>query len=241
MTKFVLLDHKEHRDLKVITERSARYGDNVQYAMVHPFEFRDVVAHYPILFQKDRSSGRLFPLVLFGFDRDENLFLDDQGWDAPYVPIMIRREPFLIGLQRDPDNLETQRAMISIDIESPRLSKTDGEALFDANGGATDFLKSVSANLETIQRGHEQSTRFVEALVEHELLESLSVEFTLPDGSAQKFDGFLAVNESSVRKLDGKTLAALNEQGVLQPLFMVLASLPSVNHLIARKSARLPT
>ncbi len=240
MTDFVLLDPEQHRDLKVITERAASYGDSVQYAMTFPFEFRNVQNTYPIFFQKDPSSGRLFPLALFGFQEGENLFLNDSGWDARYVPIMIRRQPFLIGFQSDPENVEKKRAMVSIDMDNPRVNNSRGEALFHEHGGMTDFLQEVSGNLELIHQAHEHCTKFVATLVEYDLIESFSMEITLDDGSTNQLLGFYAINEESVRQLGGTALGSLNEQGFLQPLFMILASLSSVSHLIDRKNATLP-
>ena len=81
MTNYALLNNDDHQDVCVITERSARYGDNVMYALTFPFEFRSVQALYPILFHSD-SNGNPFPVALFGFQEGENLFLDESGWDA---------------------------------------------------------------------------------------------------------------------------------------------------------------
>ena len=97
MTNYVLLNDTKHANLKVITTRSANYGDDLKYAMTFPFEFRNIQACYPIFFHKDPETGAFFPLALFGFENDENLFLSDSGWEAPYVPIMVTRQPFVIG------------------------------------------------------------------------------------------------------------------------------------------------
>ncbi len=52
MSKNVLLNSVEHRDLKVITTRGAHYGDAVWFTVTFPKEFRTVQAHYPIFFTK---------------------------------------------------------------------------------------------------------------------------------------------------------------------------------------------
>ena len=70
----VMLNSIEHKDLKVITEHSAHYGDNIWYSLTFPVEFRSVQAHYPIFFQKDPQTGRFFSVALFGFKDKENLF-----------------------------------------------------------------------------------------------------------------------------------------------------------------------
>ena len=239
MTNFVLLDPKQHANLKVITERSADYGDNVKYAMTFPFEFRNIQSCYPIFFQKDADSGKFFPLALFGFDNDENLFLSESGWNAPYIPLMIRRQPFLIGFQKDPDNPETKRAIVSIDMDSPRVNESKGEELFPPQGGTSEFLQKATGNLELIHQAHEHSERFINALIEHDLLESFTLEITLNDGSGGQLLGFYTINEDSLRQLSGSVLGSLNEQGFLQPIFMVLASHSCIRTLVDLKNAKL--
>ena len=164
MTNFALLNNVEHQDVKIVTERSARYGDNVMYAMTFPFEFRDVQAYYPILFHRDKND-EFFPVALFGFHEQENLFLDASGWHARYVPAMIRRQPFLIGFQRSRDHGEAaQDRMLSLDMDHPRVNTESGEALFQPLGGRTPFLEDTVSLLENIYQGYEHTRAFVAAL-----------------------------------------------------------------------------
>jgi len=65
LSTFALLNNVDHKDTRVITERSTRYGDAVMFAMVFPFEFRSVQAFYPILFHRDQR-GEMYPVALFG-------------------------------------------------------------------------------------------------------------------------------------------------------------------------------
>lgn len=239
MAKFVLLDPSKHANLKVITERSAKYGDSVNFAMTFPFEFRNIQACYPIFFQKDADTGRFFPLALFGFERDENLFLTQSGWEARYIPVMIRRQPFLIGFQADPDNPDEKRAVISIDMDNPRVNETEGEVLFPPQGGTSEYLQEVAGNLELIHQANEHSKRFVDALIEHDLLESFTLEITLKDGSGNQLIGFYTINEDSLRQLSGPAFASLNEQGFLQPIFMAVASHSRIAKLVELKNATL--
>ncbi len=235
MANFVLLDPAEHAHLKVSTERSAAYGDDVHFAMTFPFEFRNIQGCYPIFFQKDSGSGKFYPVALFGFERGENLFLNEAGWDARYVPVMIRRQPFLIGFQDDPEKPGQKRAIVSIDMDNPRVNETQGEALFP-EGRTSAFLQEVSANLELIHQASEHSKRFVDALIEHDLLEAFTLEITLKDGSGNQLMGFYTINEDSLRQLSGPAFASLNEQGFLQPIYMAVASHSRLAELIDRKN-----
>ena len=239
MPNYVLLNDSDHAKLKVITHRSKDYGDNVKYAMTFPFEFRNIQADYPIFFQKDSETGGFFPLALFGFEANENLFLSDDGWNAPYVPVMITRQPFLIGFQQESDDPEDKKPVVTIDMDNPRVNETEGEALFLEHGGSSEYLQTMTGTLELIHQANEHSRRFVEALIEHDLLESFTLNIELNDGSANQLLGFYTINENSVQQLNAESLASLNKQGFLQPIFMVLASHSNLRTLIELKNSQL--
>ena len=236
MSNFVLLNPAQHSKLKVITERSQAYGDAVNYVMTFPFEFRNIQSCYPIFFQKDSASDAYYPIALLGFEQNENLFLDNPGWSAPYVPLMIRRQPFLIGYQADANDPEKRNPMVSIDMDNPRVNENDGEALFLEHGGTSDFLQQATENLELIHQAHDHSTKFMAKLAELELIEAFSMTVTLSNGSENQLLGFYALNEEKVQGLSGEVLADLNQQGFLQPLFMVIASQSCVRDLVDRKN-----
>ena len=239
MSTFALLNNVDHKDTRVITERSARYGDAVMFAMVFPFEFRSVQAFYPILFHRDQR-GEMYPVALFGFEAGENLFLDDSGWNARYVPAMIRRQPFLIGFEAATKQGEgEQRRMLSLDMAHPRVSKERGEPLFQPLGGRTPFLEEMAALLETIYQGAELNKKFVQALQELGLIEYVTFDIALADGSRNQLLGFFAIDEEKVRGLSGEVLGQLSSSGFLMPLFMMLASTTNVRTLVEMKNARL--
>jgi hypothetical protein len=79
MSRTVLLDNVNHKNLRVIARRAAEYGDNVNQVQTFPTEFGDVQRDYPIFFPKDSKSGEFQAIALLGLDRNENLFLDEKG------------------------------------------------------------------------------------------------------------------------------------------------------------------
>jgi len=239
VSNFALLNNVDHQDIRVIAERSAAYGDNVMHALIFPFEFRSVQACYPILFQKDVNSN-VYPVALFGFKENENLFLSDSGWDAAYVPAMIRREPFLIGYQGSEEQEEADRArVLSLDLNHPRVSKEHGEPLFQPLGGRTPYLEGAADLLEQIYQGYIHNKVFMAALQEHELIELVTLDITLNDGSQNQLLGFYAIDEDKVQQLPGNVLEKFNDQKILMPLFMVLASTVNIRGLVERKNRRL--
>lgn len=237
MTRHVLLNNVEHKDLRVITRRAAQYGDDVMCALTFPAEFRSVQAHYPIFFRKAADSGQFQPFAMFGFRDGENLFLGEQGWDATYVPMSIERQPFLIGFQ--PGTGGERQMVVHVDLDSPRISRTEGERVFLEYGGVSEYLQRVNAVLGAIHAGIEATPPFVAELLELELLESFALDMRLADGTDHRVAGFYTINEERLAALDGAQLEALNRKGYLLPIFMAIASLSNIRALIERKNRRL--
>lgn len=238
MPEFAMLNNVDHKDLRVSTKRSADLGDNVMFAVTFPGEFRSIQAYYPIVFYEG-GDGEMNAVALFGFEQGENLFLQDDGWDAGYVPAMIRRAPFMIGTQKPKDGGSDPVRVLSIDMAHPRVGAEDGEALFQPLGGRTPFLEETASLLESIYAGHAHGQQFVAALKEHKLLEPATFDIALHDGSRNQLLGFHAVHEERMQELSGAVLESFNRKGFLLPLFMVLASLANMRSLIERKNARL--
>jgi len=226
MTKHVLLNNVEHRDLRVITRHGADLGDNVMYALTFPAEFRNIQAHYPIVFAKF-PDGKFQPLAMFGFREKQNLFIKGETWDAPYLPMMVDRVPFLIG------NAQNGK-VIHIDLDSPRVSRTEGERLFLDHGGNSEFLNQVSRVMGQIDEGIEATPTFIAALEEHNLLESFVLDIQFRDGTQFRFAGFHAIHEERLAKLDAAALGKLHARGHLQAIYMVIASLSNIRGLIER-------
>lgn len=237
MSKNVLLNSVEHRDLKVITTRGADYGDAVWFTVTFPKEFRTVQAHYPIFFHKDSNSKQFFAVTLFGFQDQENLFLQQGNWRGCYIPLMLRRQPFLIGQQlvRE-DGIETTQRVIHIDLDNPRVSQTEGEALFLPFGGNSPYLDEVAVMLETIHHGMLDSKTFIDLLLEHQLLESFTLDLTFSNGQKQQLAGFYTIHEDNLAALSPELLAQLHQKGYLQAIYMVIASQSNIRHLLQLKN-----
>lgn len=227
MSKPVLLNNVDHKDLRVITTRSAEYGDNVMLAATFPAEFRNLQAYYPIVFRKN-AQGQFEPVALLGFQDGQNLFLSAQGWDATYIPMTLERLPFLIGFSHD------RQPMVHIDLEHPRISRTQGEPIFREFGGNSEFLERMSSLLLAIHEGLAASEHFIGALLQYELLESFVLDIQLNDGSQHRLAGFYTIKEERLLDLDGAVLERLNRAGHLQAIYMAIASLSHFRTLIER-------
>lgn len=177
MTRPALLDNVTHRALRVHTDRNAGLGDARQFALALPAEFRQLQAHYPIVFQA--IDGSYQPLALFGLEPDQNLFLQGGRWDAPVLPMSVQRDPFMIG--RNGDQLQ-----LHVDMDSPRVVKPEegdvGTAVFMPHGGHSEHLDHVVSLLEHLHAQAQALPSFIAALMELELLEPFALEVSFSDG-----------------------------------------------------------
>ena len=237
MSNFEVLSPLKHRELKIRTETGESYGDNIQYAETHALEFRSIQACYPIFFSKGTNEGEFISVALLGFENNENLFLDNAGWNASYIPMMIQRQPFSIGFQASDEG--DKKPIVSIETSSPRISADSGQPVFDADGNPTEYLNRVMKKLEALHFGHEHNKGFIESLVKYELLEPFTLKIPLKNNSNNKLVGFYTINEDKLNDLNGTILAELNTNGYLQPIYMALASYSRVTGLIARKNNKM--
>jgi hypothetical protein len=226
-----LLNNVTHKDLRVITRRGAQWGDAVMSSPVTIDEFRSLQAHYPILFQQD-GHGNFHPIVLFGLQEGQNLFLDGERWDADYLPLAMQRMPFSIGVAQD-------EMRMMVDMASPRISKgSDGEAVFLEQGGNTGFLDRANSILRTLHEGFQATSEFAQVLASNRLLEPFVFEVEQPDGSRGQLMGCHLIHEERLTALDASTVAMLHEADYLQPIYMAIASLSNLSQLARRHSAR---
>ena len=233
MSQYEILDKEKHRQVRVKTGYGAALGDAVMYVMTYPMEFRDIQSCYPILFTKDPNTGGFFAAALLGFEANQNLFLQDDRWDALYVPAMVQRQPFLIATGGEGDKTDP---VVSLDLDHPRVSQDDGEALFDREGGPSDFLNQKIAVLDKLHRGLQHGSGFIDALLRHELLEQITLDLAFNDGSKQSLQGFYTIAEERLYQLKGDVLESLNQAGYLQPIFMAVASLSRLRDIIERRN-----
>lgn len=239
MKNIELVNNVKHRNTRIITRKGKEFGDGVMSVATFPLEFRLLQPHYPILFQKDPETDRFNALALFGFEERENLFLDDKGWNASYIPLVMQRQPFHIGFQRGSTGSNDDKSRVmSINMDSPRINEQEGERLFLEQGGTTEFLDYMAAMLETIHRWNEQGQQFDQILLQYNLLEPVTFDITLTNGRQAQLLGFYTINEDVLGKLDGETLGKLNAMEYLMPIYMAIASLSNIKKLIALKSQK---
>jgi hypothetical protein len=234
MSQIVRLDNIDHADLRVHRTHGAEFGEAVNQVAVFATEFEAVQRHYPILFHPG-ADGALQPLAVLGLDRDENLFLHGERWDADYIPALFRRGALMVDMSQDAE------AAIHVDLASPRIADaTDhGEALFLPHGGQAPALTSAIEALRVIMAGAQVTPALTAMLVELELVQPVRLQVNPTDEATYDFAGYHAVTAERIAALGGEALDRLNRAGFLDLAIFAASSLANMNRLAARKRARL--
>lgn len=239
MTRHVMLNNIQHKNLRVITRPGAQFGDNVSTVMTFPTEYADMQRDYPIFFRKDPATGEYSSMALLGLTKDENLYLEGDRWDAGYIPGVLARGPFLIGFQERSEGGEPVREpVIHVDLDNPRISETEGERVFLEHGGNSRYIDQVANILKGINDGLAMSKAMFAAFSGLGLIEPLKLEIKLDAESQFDLVGLHTISAQKLRDLGQEDVYKLHHSGFLQGAYLVMASMNNIGRLVERKQRR---
>lgn len=248
MQKMEVLNNITHEHLRVNSTFAAELGDAVASTLTYVTEFADVQKEYPILCRKSPETGEYQAIVFFGFQKNENLFLveadsasqKNPGWNAEYVPAVMARGPFSIGIQREIVNgSEIHNPIVHIDMSHPKAVCENGQLLFLQNGGYSQYLSHISKVLDTINEGIFLTRLMFDAFNKYQLLEDVTLDIEFQRLNKLKISGFQTINTDKLSNLNGEALEELNKSGFLQAAYFIVASMSNVRKLIDLKNRRL--
>ncbi|MGB5511303.1 MAG: SapC family protein [Woeseiaceae bacterium] len=239
MADITALHSELHRNLRVVTKRGAEYGENTHIVPVVADELRNLALEYPVVLVKDNESGRFSMCAMLGFDQGENLFLDGDEWDAVYVPIQVRGQPFSLSYTAEKDGKPDPTSLvISLDMDSNRVQEEEGEKLFNEDGSGTPFLQRISNMLAEFRPAAASTEAFIDTLAKHDLVEAAQLDVQFPGGEKRRFEGLYTVHDEKLSKLEDDVLTDLYKRGYLQAAWLLLASIGNVRKLIMRRGRR---
>nr|WP_295660601.1 SapC family protein [Polymorphobacter sp.] len=239
-TSIVRLNNIDHAGLRVIAAHGAAWGDAVNQIPVFPTEFEAVQREFPIVLHR-APDGTWEALALLGLDRDENLFLDGDRWSARYVPALLERGPFSIGIHTGPDG--TREPMVHIDTAHPRVvpagsAAANAEPLFLPHGGNAPYLERMQDALQVIHTGYLAQAAMFAALAEAGLIEPVRIEIQLDETLRYDLVDFHTIGVEALARLTGSVLENLHRQGLLAAAVHIASSLGNVSRLIELKNAK---
>lgn len=237
MSQHVLLNSNDHKRLRVDQKAALSKEASMRNCSVVLQEFQRLVPYYPVVFTKNIDTGKFTAISVLGFDEEENLFVQDGHWQVPYLPLNIRRNPFMIGTQQTPEG--DQEHVVLIDLDDERVQEQEGEPLFNEQGFPTPFLENITSILKTMKDGLEQTAAFAERMLELDLIAPATFKIEFKNGEKREVRGLYSINQESLASLDAATAGELHTRGYLEAAHMMIASLGQMQSLIDRKNARM--
>jgi hypothetical protein len=233
MTQRVVLNNIDHGDLRIMPRFGEAFGHQTNSVHLFPTEYAEAAREYAILFRRQEDTNTMFAVALLGLDRDENLFLDGEEWDARYIPAIHARGPFSIGVQRDADG-QPKDALIHVDLDDVRVGS--GYPLFLPQGGNTPLLDRVAEVLQTIAAGLEIEPAMFAAFAAEGLVQPVQLQIETDATRRYNLVDFFTVDAGRLAALEGDALERLHRAGFLGLAFAVASSLGNIDALIARKT-----
>jgi hypothetical protein len=228
----VLLDRDKHRKLRVKPSTSFAFARKANSLYLAGVEFNEACKEYAIVFTRG-AHQRIVPVAMLGLRGRESLFVDaDERWTASYVPAFVRRYPFVLA------ELSGESLGVCIDEAYNGLGNKDGEALFDAKGGDTPFLKNAVDFLTRYQQEFRRTEDFCRRLEQAGLLTEMNAKAQLVDGRSFAVNGLLVVDEKKLMALPDAVALSLFRAGELHLISMHLASLSNMQKLVELMAQR---
>jgi hypothetical protein len=230
--KPVLLNRDKHRSRRIRPAPGFGFARQANSLYLAGVEFNEACKEYAIVFTR-QPGGRVAPVVVLGLRERENLFVDADGhWGAAYVPAFVRRYPFVLA------ELPGEQLGVCIDEAFSGVNDTEGEALFDAEGGNTPYLQNALDFLQRYQQEYLRTQAFCQRIEELGLLTEMNAKADLVDGRTFTVAGLMIIDEQKLAALPDEQVLSLFRTGELHLVSMHLLSLSNLQRLVGRIAQR---
>jgi len=236
----VPLNRADHKDLRLKNVAHVKFAMNTHSVPLTGPEFGLAARDLLIVFAgTDAASAG--PIALLGLRENENLYVDEAGqWEKNvYIPAFVRRYPFVLA--EKPAGQEGNDFTVFLDDRFEGFNTAEGQRLFNEDGTDTELLTNAVGFLGEFQQNIENTRRFMQQLVKHDLLEPRNVQ--LHKGEAESgrgitLNGLFMISEEKLRALDEKVTHELLREGVLGWAYAHLLSLANIDRLAQRLNVR---
>jgi hypothetical protein len=223
MSNIQLLSPQDHGALRL----RARTSPDPHFVQIIPSEFRLAAGCSPIVFTKHPESGAFYPGVLLGFKPEEGA-LQSIGERGGFDPMALQRDGFFVSGEQ-----------IAIDLDNPRFSQTEGDALFDDSQQPSETLRRIQQLLGELYAGLEATKGFVNALAELNVIEPLDVSLGFENGERLALTGLYTASLDKLNSLADADVLRLFRAGYLQLACFMAASLQHLRVLAHVRNQRL--
>jgi hypothetical protein len=230
------VSRQRHADLSVKAGTDFSFAKTLNSVPLTAGELRRATADYVVVFAGEGDN--VMPVAILGTEPGRNLFVKENGaWDRTYMPAFFRRYPFVFATGSDGKTFT-----VCVDEAFSGCNREGrGERLFDADGEHTQYLDTMVSFLKEYQAQYLQTRAFCTRLRELGVLEPMQAQFTLPGGVRRGVTGFMAVNRTKLKALDGEKLAEMARSDELELIYLHLHSLHNFGKMLERIGAQAQT
>ncbi|MCP3869782.1 MAG: SapC family protein [Gammaproteobacteria bacterium] len=219
-TNAVPVNPANHKELYIKSGSDFAFAKSASSVPLTAAEFPLAASEYAIVFAGNDET--VFPVVILGGKKDQNLYVDDAGkWNARYIPAFVRRYPFIFS-QTGTDN---QLALCIDEGFSGCNTAGRGERLFDSEGERTAYLEQVLNFLKSYQAQHQRTLAFCAKLKELDLLQPVNAMLNRQSGEQHVLSGLRVINRARLKELGDDKIGGMLRSDELETIFLHLHSL----------------
>ena len=224
------LNQDQHAALKLKPGHSFAQVKTENIVPVVVQEFTLCAAECPIVFTKNRETGKFQPVAMLGFKPGENLFARGEKWAGMFMPGIVATYPFrIVPHSQKPDQL-----FVALDMDSDLLSESEGEPLFDAERQETELLAKRRADLTTYYEYTLVTENFCKLLEDMDLFVLRSLDLNVGD-EKMKLENVYLIDEEKLRTLSDEKYLELRKRGFLPLIYAQANSLHQIRRLAEMK------
>lgn len=232
MSSPVPLKKDKHAKLKVVESGDYRRFKKNHLVPIVIQDFFTLAAEFPLVFVKIGKSEDFIPVAMMGLREGFNLYCQTEEWQARVIPVSFGNAPFTIA-HADPQG---EQLIVLVDEESPLLSETTGEALFNEKGERTAYFEARIESLVKVAEQTRNTQEMCKRLTEKNLLSTQTVQLQhSPDATRYNIDGIYVINEIALNELSDEDYLHLRTMGLLPLIYAHLTSLQQLRRVSERQ------
>jgi len=233
----------DHADFRFLANPGYSFAREELVAPIVIDEIGDVAREYPIIF----PTGSALPAALLGVQKESNAYVSPNGaWRAEYIPAHIRHYP--LALTRMPsapaeESAEAtgeERFVVLIDVDSPMISRLEGEPVFNDDGTLSPAAEQKKEILNRMQMRSGVTQRLVQAIEAAGLLIERAIRIKIEGEVDRQVTGLRVIDEAALNKLDDAAFNTLRASGALPLVYAALLSWANFRQGPIGKSHMLP-
>ncbi len=232
MSSIVPLQNDRHGKLKVVQSSDYRRYSKRHLVPIVIQDFFTLAVEFPLVFVKIHRSEEFIPVAMMGLREGVNLYCQTAQWQASVAPISFGNAPFAITRVDE----KSDQYLVLVEEDSPLLSETSGEPLFDAPGKRSAYFEGRIESLVKVADQTRNTQELCKRLTEKNLLNTQQVQLQhRPDGMRYNIDGIYTVDETRLNELSDEDYLHLRRMGLLPVIYAHLASLQQLRRLSERQ------